>query len=212
MELSRKGRFFETTRGKVVSLLRRGGRTVEELAAELELTDNAIRLHLGTLERDGIVRAQGTRHDGTVGKPATVYEISPEAEPVFSRAYAPFLATLLKELGGRLTPAAIDDLMRDIGHRLAIDARKARSGNIEDRVGAGAQVLNDLGGLTSVERDGATLIIRGHGCPLSAVVAEQSEVCGAVRTMLSDVTGEDVQERCDRRERPSCCFQIRAAD
>ena len=210
MELSGRGRFFETTRGKVVSLLRHGGRTVEELAAELELTDNAIRLHLGTLERDGIVRAQGTRHDGTVGKPATVYEISPEAEPVFSRAYAPFLATLLQSLAGRLSGEAIDEVMREVGHRLAADSEKARRSKLDDRVNAAAQVLNDLGGLTSVVREGPTLTIQGHGCPLSVVVAEQPEVCAAVRTMLSDVTGEQVEERCDRRDRPSCCFRIKS--
>jgi predicted ArsR family transcriptional regulator len=212
VELSGKGRFFETTRGKVVSLLRRGGKTVEELAAELELTDNAIRLHLGTLERDGIVRAQGTRHDGTVGKPATVYEIAPDAESAFSRAYAPFLTTLLQALSGRLSPEAMDEVMRDVGHRLASESRKPGRGSLENRVRAAADLLNELGGLTSVEHDADTFTIRGHGCPLSAVTAAQSEVCGAMRVLLSDVTGEDVQEKCDRRDRPSCCFQVTAAD
>ena len=42
-------KFFESTRGKVVTLLRRGGRTVEELAEELGLTDYGVRAHLATL-------------------------------------------------------------------------------------------------------------------------------------------------------------------
>ena len=54
-------RFMETTRGQVLSLLRRGPRTVEELARELDLTDNAIRAHLATLERDGLVTQAGLR-------------------------------------------------------------------------------------------------------------------------------------------------------
>ena len=45
-------RFFESTRGRVVARLRRRRHTVEELAQELELTDNAIRAHLATLERE----------------------------------------------------------------------------------------------------------------------------------------------------------------
>jgi predicted ArsR family transcriptional regulator len=49
--------FFESTRGRVVTLLRRSGRTVEELARELGLTDNGVRAHLATLERDGVVVA-----------------------------------------------------------------------------------------------------------------------------------------------------------
>jgi predicted ArsR family transcriptional regulator len=54
-------RFFETTRGQIVGLLRRGRRTVEELARALGLTDNAVRNHLATLERDGLVRQDGVR-------------------------------------------------------------------------------------------------------------------------------------------------------
>jgi predicted ArsR family transcriptional regulator len=212
MELSGKGRFFETTRGQVVSLLRRDPLTVDELAAKLDLTDNAIRLHLGTLERDGIVRAQGTRRDGAVGKPATVYEIAPDAEPAFSRAYAPFLATLLRSLEARLTKKEVAELMQEVGHHLAADSRSPRRGSLDDRIYAAAQILNDLGGLTSVERTGTLRTIRGHGCPLSAVVSEQAAVCSAVQTLLRDVTGEDIQERCDRRGRPSCCFQILAED
>ena len=45
----RDERFFSSTRGRVVSLLRGGSRTVDELAGELELTDNAIRAHLAHL-------------------------------------------------------------------------------------------------------------------------------------------------------------------
>ena len=49
-------KFFESTRGQIVVLLRRSGRTVEELARALGLTDNGIRAHLAVLERDGIAR------------------------------------------------------------------------------------------------------------------------------------------------------------
>src|SRR3712207_7925006 len=35
-------RFFESTRGRIVTLLRRSGRTVEELARALGLTDNGV--------------------------------------------------------------------------------------------------------------------------------------------------------------------------
>src|ERR1043166_3503397 len=95
-------RFFESTRGRIVELLRRLARTVDELAAELGVTDNAVRLHLGALERDGVVRSRGGRREGAVGKPATIYEIDPAADPIFSNAYLPFLSTLLASLGDRL--------------------------------------------------------------------------------------------------------------
>jgi predicted ArsR family transcriptional regulator len=49
-------KFFESTRGRMVTLLKRSGRTVEDLARVLGLTDNGIRAHLAVHERDGIVR------------------------------------------------------------------------------------------------------------------------------------------------------------
>ncbi|MDF3017510.1 MAG: putative transcriptional regulator [Thermomicrobiales bacterium] len=60
-------KFFESTRGRMVTLLRRSGRTVEELARALGLTDNGIRAHLAALERDGIVRQRGSVRRGSGG-------------------------------------------------------------------------------------------------------------------------------------------------
>jgi predicted ArsR family transcriptional regulator len=57
-------RFFGSTRGRLVRLLRGAARTVEELAAALALTDNAVRAHLATLERDGLVQQAGVRRGG----------------------------------------------------------------------------------------------------------------------------------------------------
>ena len=50
-----------TARGRIIALLRRGASTVEELAAELGVTDNAVRAHLQLLEREGLIQASGTR-------------------------------------------------------------------------------------------------------------------------------------------------------
>jgi predicted ArsR family transcriptional regulator len=47
----RDERFFASLRGQVVTLLRHGDQTVEELAQALGLTDNAVPAHLVTLER-----------------------------------------------------------------------------------------------------------------------------------------------------------------
>ena len=49
-------KFFESTRGRMVTLLKRSGRTVEDLARVLGLTDNGSRAYLAVHERDGIVR------------------------------------------------------------------------------------------------------------------------------------------------------------
>src|SRR5688572_18990003 len=117
--VSISGRFLQTTRGQILVLLRRSAATVEDLARSLGLTDNAIRSHLATLERDGLVRQAGVRRTPGAGKPATVYVIHPDAEPLFSRAYAPVLSALLDELADQLPVASSEALMRSVGRRLA---------------------------------------------------------------------------------------------
>ena len=200
-------RFHDSTRGRIVGLLRRGAKTVEELAAELGLTDNAVRLHLGTLERDGIVAAKGVRRGGGVGKPATEYEIAASAEPSFSEAYIPFLTTLLASVGEKLGSTELRAIMRDVGKRLAA-ANPAMAGDPQAQAHRASQILNALGGVTTVEREGSRYAIKGCSCPLSVAVNERAEVCLAVQTMLRDVTGLTVKEDCDRSERPRCHFVV----
>src|ERR687889_569288 len=51
MTTSLDRKFFGSTRGSMVTLLRRRGLTVDELAAEVGLTNNGVRAHLATLEQ-----------------------------------------------------------------------------------------------------------------------------------------------------------------
>jgi predicted ArsR family transcriptional regulator len=205
-------RFFETTRGRILALLRRSSRTVEELAAGVELTDNAVRSHLSTLERDGLVRQEGIRKAMGPGKPATVYEIHPEAEPLFSRAYAPMLGALLDELAEQMPPERRAELLQAAGRRLAADAPRPRADeSMEVRARTGAELLNLLGGDAQVEHKDGKVSIRGCGCPLSVATSERPEVCRAVESLLTEVLGVPVRETCDRGARPRCCFQVDSA-
>jgi predicted ArsR family transcriptional regulator len=197
---------YASTRGRIVSLLRRASLTVDQLASVLGLTDNAVRAHLATLERDGLVEQRVAKRGG-VGKPAFIYQVTPEAEPLFSRAYVPVLAKLLDVLSEQMPRDELDTLMRSVGQRLAPE-RATLSGTPRELVEAAVALLNELGGVAEVEeRDGA-LAIRGFSCPLGAAVQGHPEVCRAVETLLAEAVGLPARERCDRGERARCCFEI----
>ena len=57
-----KDRVLGSTRGRVIALLRRGPRTVNELADDLGLTDNAVRTHLSALPIEDRLREQMIAH------------------------------------------------------------------------------------------------------------------------------------------------------
>jgi len=203
----RDERFFASTRGRVAALLRHGDRTVEELAQALGLTDNAVRAHLSTLERDGLVRQAGLRR-GT-SKPASIYALTPAAERLFPKAYGTLLRMLLDVLTERLPPSAVDDAVREVGHRVAA-GQPVPMGELRDRVDQALAVLGELGGLAEAEEQEDGFIIRGASCPLAAALPDHPEICHLAETLLSDLIGVPVTECCQRGDHPRCCFAVPA--
>lgn len=201
-------RFLESTRGQIVGLLRRGERTVEELARALGLTDNAVRNQLAALERDALVRQAGVRRGGGAGKPAVLYELRPEAALLLSRAYPPVLSTVMDVLVEELPAERSEALLRQVGRRLARMVGGRAMGDLDARIQAAADVLDALGGDVEIRRGEAEQRIEGSGCPLSAVVCHRPEVCQAVEALLTEVVGEPVRSCCQHGDRPRCCFRI----
>ena len=201
-------RLLASTRGQILALLRAEHRTVNDLAAALDLTDNAVRAHLLSLERDGLVQQYGTRR-GT-RKPHASYGLSAEAEHIFPKAYGPLLNHFLNAVSGRLESRALRAALRDVGSAVARDHLSRLKGRSRrDRIKVALQVLNDLGGSSRFEEsDGKQFIYGRNGCPLAAVTADHPEACLIVEALLSKIIGAPVKKCCEYREMPHCCFEL----
>ena len=199
-------RFFSSTRGRIVTLLRTGDRTVDDLSQALDLTSNAVRAHLATLERDNLVRQHGVRRGS--GKPANAYQLTPQAEQLFPKAYEPVLRHLLRVLADRLGPAKLEEVLREAGHSLA--AGRTASGDLRARVEQAAALLTDLGGLAEVEGQNGGFLIRAYSCPVAAVVPEHPALCSMAEALLSDVIRATVRKRCSKGEPARCSFEVAA--
>lgn len=186
-------------------LLRRSSRTVDELAQALSLTDNAVRAHLATLERDGIVQQRGVRRGS--GKPASIYELAAEAEQLFPKAYGPVLQYVLEILSEQLPTDDVESLMREVGRRIAAQW-KVPSGDLRVRLEAAAEVFTELGGMAELEQEDDHYSIRSHSCPLAAVASGHPTVCRLAETLLTELVGVPVKEHCDYDGLPRCCFTV----
>jgi predicted ArsR family transcriptional regulator len=205
---ARSGRFFPSTPGRIVTLLRRASRTVDDLAQALDLTDNAIRAHLVALERDGLVQPHGTRRSG--GKPAVTYRLTPEAESLFPRAYAQILRAVLGCLAERHGQAEVETVLQTVGRQLAssLDARR-QGESLDDRIERLRQVWEELGGLAEVHREGDRLLLQEISCPWKDIVVAQPEACQlAVALLQSALETPAVRGRHDRDPEPRCSFEI----
>jgi DeoR family suf operon transcriptional repressor len=201
---------FGTTRGKLLLLLCGGPRTVNELAEQLDITDNAVRAQLASLQEGALVRQVGLR-PGT-RKPHVDYELTPKARRSFPQAHEPVLGTLVDVLHERLDPEQTRSVMKEVARRLfATWIGELRERKPERRAGELLRKVQDVAPGVSLEEERDHFRLRACGCPLASVTASHPAVCDLLAEILGDVLGTPVRDRCDRTESPRCCFEVAKA-
>lgn len=202
------GTFLGGTRARIVGLLRRSRATIADLANDVGVSGNAVRAHLSALQRDGLVRDAGAA-PSTGGKPAQVYDLTPEGEEAFPKAYAFVLGELIRELKQRDGREKTIGLLRQVGRSAARQSAGTPEGTLDARVEVAANALRSIGGDVEIVRTESGWKIRGFGCPLSSVVAKQAETCRLAEELVAEITGAPVVECCDRSgSRARCAFEI----
>ncbi len=198
---------LDTGRGRIVSLLQRGPLTVDDIASKLELSASGVRAQITAMERDGVVQRVGKRPGTT--RPSRIFVLTPEVEQLLSRAYIPLLTHLVGVFANGLPARQVDALLREAGRKLAGELFSGRpSGTLRSRVMAASELLNQqLGAVTHVEQNGG-YVIRGDGCPLSALTGKHPAVCRAMESLVKNFVGAAVHECCERAGRPRCCFKV----
>jgi predicted ArsR family transcriptional regulator len=198
---------MESTRGKILELLRTKAQTVNDLAAALGLTDNGVRAHLSSLERDGLVHQSGWQPG--FRKPHATYALTSDVDQIFPKSYGVLLDLLLIVISRQLSPKELRAAMREVGKRIAaghLDEVKGKSRN--QRIETALQILKELGGSATFEKSEGKHFIRGNGCPLAAATSRHPEACLIAETLLSEVIGSRVKECCLHTSGPSCRFEI----
>ena len=198
-------RLIGETQVRILGLLRRSRQSITSLADALGLTDNAVRMHIAALHRDGIVDQVGTERD-TGGKPARLYGLTPEGEDLFPKAYALVLGKLVEEIVRTQGRGRAVELLRAVGAQAVGPA--PRGANPKRRMEAAAQAFRDLGADAEVEKAEKGWRLQAYGCPLSAVTAGHPELCELGKALVQEVVGEPVTECCQRGDHPRCAFEI----
>ena len=201
-------RLFKSTRGKILELLRARECTVNELADKLHLTDNAVRAHLASLERDSLVAQSGFRPG--IRKPHTTYALGPEAEHLFPKAYGRLVSLLMSIFSRQVKPRNLRAGMRATGRKVAQEhLRRLQGKSREQRIEAALGILKELGGAATFREEGGQHFIYGNGCPIAAATANHPEACLLAESLLTEIIGSQVKEHCIRGPAPLCRFQVK---
>ena len=197
-----------SSRQAVLDLIRRGDRTVNTLAARLRISDNAVRVHLVALERDGLIRREGIVRTGTAGQPAAEYEITQAGELALSTAYAPALTAVAAAAADRLDARARRSLFTNAGRRLAETMKPADTGSLQERAEHCAALINTLGGSATISAGRGSAVLQGAGCPLAAAVRADPATCYLIEGLIEGHTGVQAEQQCTHGDRPACRFKL----
>ena len=196
------------SRHAVLDLVRRGDRTVNTLAAGLRISDNAVRVHLVALERDGLIKRAGMIRSGTAGQPAAEYDITPAGELALSAAYAPALTAVAAAAADRLDARARRSLFAEAGRRLASTMSPQDSGSLQERAEQCATLINSLGGSATISAGRGSAVLEGAGCPLAAAVRADPATCYLIESLIEGHTGVKAEQQCIHGDRPACRFKL----
>lgn len=202
-----------STRHMVLTRLKTSGPlTVGELAAHLGITEMAVRRHLNTLERDGLIDSTLVRQP--MGRPSYTYAVTEHAEFMFPNNYHGLTLDLLEELEavseqedlvGRLFDRRKEKLVRRYRDRIG-------SSDIEGRVEALANIQNENGYMATWSRDHeAGYIIDEFNCPIAQVANRYQHACQSELELFEELLGVQVERvECLAKDGKRCRYVIRS--
>ena len=188
-------RFFQSTRGKIVTALRRRhSASAVDLAEAFGLSTNAVRQQLLALERDGYVVERSVRRGPT--KPTLEYSLTPAAETLFPQRYDKMLNAVLAEVRESFGAGALETVLGKLGERAAEKFRgKITAPDVKGRVYELAALLRENGvDADVVETAAGGIELREHNCPYGQTVGEHPEVCSIIHTVLHAAVSNDTRQ------------------
>ncbi len=208
-----ESRFFQSTRGKIVSALRRRhSASAVELATEFGVSPNAVRQQLVSLERDGYVIERPVKRGPT--KPTLEYSLTRSADDLFPQRYDRMLGAVLREVKASFGEAGLDTVMQSLGRRETEKFRsKLTAPDAKGRAIELAAVLREHGVEAEVVAlPSGAVELREHNCPYANTIQEHPEVCSIIHTVLHEAVSQDtVQVESIATGGDACRFEITAA-
>jgi len=205
-------RFFQSTRGKIATeLRRRRSASAVDLARAFGLSANAIRQQLVALERDGLVAEKSVRRGPT--KPTHEFSLTASGEKLFPQQYDKMLAAVLREVREHFGAPGVARVFDGIAKR-AVAKAKARvtSHEPETRVAQLAEMLGEQGVVADYSLIDGGFQLSEHNCPYSEVVKEHPEVCSVIHTVLDEaIGGRHVQTESLATGGEQCRFELKVS-
>jgi predicted ArsR family transcriptional regulator len=216
-------RKLESTRTKILNYLlhnRSESGTVENIAAALDVTPNAIRQHLKLLVREELI-VQTTRSSST-GRPAKLYSLHENAFEFFPKTYPDFSVRLINELkrkyGDQETFNLLNDVWDSIVSEMVEDTleemdNELSNTNIRHRIEAVTKFFRDYGKYPELIEDENSFALKNYNCLLFDIAKVEPLICKVDKSLLEKLVGQTARkEKCIRDGDPYCLYKFKKID
>lgn len=201
-----------STKDKIINMLKRRKKmTVAEFAERLNITPMAVRRHLHTLERNGLINAELKRQ--TMGRPLHVYTLSDQGEGLFPNQYENLSLDILWELEAMNGRDSVYELLLRRKNRTK-DRYKEEIDDLpfSQKLTKLAKLQEEKGYMVEVEDDqDGSFLFRQYHCPIMKVAENYQNVCLQEVELFKEVLdAEEVSgEDCLVSGADCCTFKIR---
>jgi predicted ArsR family transcriptional regulator len=192
-------------------LRRRNEMTVAELCDVLEVTSMAVRRHLSSLQKDGLVDCRLVRQSR--GRPTYHYRLTPKAESVFPSGL------------GNMTYDLLDAVFESKGHKGVMELLTLRNDwlakkhsprleqlPLEERVKAVVGLFSENGFMTEWQKlpDGNYFIFQQH-CAIHHLAVQYRQLCVLEPKLMEQLLGLKVtREQFMLKDDPVCGYIVHA--
>ena len=200
-----------STRRQLLHLLKTKGEScVQDLSGTLGITAMAVRRHLHTLQRDGLVRVSLVRR--TVGRPSYRYSLTERAQEMFPRNYAQLTLDLLDELQAMAGTGSVDRLFAARREKLEARYRERMRGKpLREKVAELAAIQNASGYMAEWDEDRDGFRLYEYNCPVAAVANQYRQACRCERELFASLLDADVERtECLAEGDVRCAYVIRS--
>ncbi|PTQ79662.1 transcriptional regulator [Nitrosospira multiformis] len=198
---------------QLLKLLRgsRPGLSVDELSKGLEITRNAVRQHLSSLEGAGLITAGNTRPSGG-GRPQQLYVLTELGKESFPRQYSWLAQLVLASVRREEGVENMGKRLSEIGASIAeqIRGQYPDLNTKEEKIDKLTEVMDQLGyNAKSATLPNGEKVIEADNCVFHQMAAKDMEICHLDRGLMETFTDSKVeQHECMARGGELCRFRF----
>ena len=202
---------------RLLKLLRESklGLSVDELSKGLEITRNAVRQHLVSLEVAGLVTAGATR-PSVGGRPQQLYILTELAKEMSPRQYSWLAQLVIASIQREGGAENMGKRMNEIGASVAQQIRSQYPGltTHKEKVEKLAEVMDQLGyNARNATLPGGQAVIEADNCVFHTMAKKDSEICHLDMGLMETFTDSTVEhDECMARGGNVCRFKLKSKE